>query len=338
MFKLLIPLLLLAPAGTLVAAEPLRVPTLTVQDSAQAAQIWLDGVVQPVRQSQVAAQAQGRVLTRTVKAGDAVRAGQLMFTIDDREALAGVQASGARVAQAEAELAQARLSLERQRALQRQGFVSQAALDAAQTQVQSALAARDQASAGAGQSRLAQGFTRVTAPYDGYVRETLAEPGDLALPGKPLASVYAPDRLRVAVQLPLTRQTVGKPEIELPGGEWLTPTQTQLMPAADAASQTVEWRLDLPPGASARLTPGQQLRVRVTGAGTLSRLVLPESAVLRRGELNAVYVAAESGFRLRAVRLGAARPGLGIEVLAGLRSGERVARDAVRAGLEGAQP
>ena len=144
--------------------------------------------------------------------------------------------------------------------------------------------------------------------------------------------------VRAPVQLPLTRQTVGKPEIELPGGEWLTPTQTQLMPAADAASQTVEWRLDLPPGASARLTPGQQLRVRVTGAGTLSRLVLPESAVLRRGELNAVYVAAESGFRLRAVRLGAARPGLGIEVLAGLRSGERVARDAVRAGLEGAQP
>ena len=82
MYKLLIPLLLLAPAGTLVAAEPLRVPMLTVQDSAQAAQLWLDGVVQPMRQSQVASQAQGRVLTRTVKAGDAVAKGQKLLTLE----------------------------------------------------------------------------------------------------------------------------------------------------------------------------------------------------------------------------------------------------------------
>jgi len=60
------------------------------------------------------------------------------------------------------------------------------------------------------------------------------------------------------------------------------------------------------------------------------------SAVLRRGELTAVYVATERGFVLRAVRLGADHGAQGVEIVAGVNPGERVATDAVRAGLAGA--
>jgi hypothetical protein len=57
--------------------------------------------------------------------------------------------------------------------------------------------------------------------------------------------------------------------------------------------------------------------------------------VLRRGELTAVYVALPQGFALRAVRIGPVA-GDTVDVLAGLRAGERVALDPVRAGLQGA--
>jgi hypothetical protein len=67
-------------------------------------------------------------------------------------------------------------------------------------------------------------------------------------------------------------------------------------------------------------------------------LVVPREAVLRRGELTAVYVAQAQGFVLRAVRLGADQGEAGYEVLSGVRSGDRVALDPVRAGLAGAQP
>jgi hypothetical protein len=85
--------------------------------------------------------------------------------------------------------------------------------------------------------------------------------------------------------------------------------------------------------------------VRFTGApaaaagssGAVARPVLPATAVLRRGELTAVYVVQDDRFVLRAVRLGAAVEG-GVEVLAGVRAGERVALDPVRAGLAGAEP
>ena len=66
--------------------------------------VELDGVVEPVKQSTVAAQASGRISQLAVKAGDRVRAGQLLATIDDRESQTGVQRSRAQTAQAEAEL------------------------------------------------------------------------------------------------------------------------------------------------------------------------------------------------------------------------------------------
>ena len=63
---------------------------------------------------------------------------------------------------------------------------------------------------------------------------------------------------------------------------------------------------------------------------------LPAEAVLRRGELTAVYVATPQGFALRAVRVGPAAAGR-VEVFAGLAAGERVAADPIRAGLQGAR-
>ncbi|HRD99370.1 MAG TPA: efflux RND transporter periplasmic adaptor subunit, partial [Rubrivivax sp.] len=72
-------------------------------------------------------------------------------------------------------------------------------------------------------------------------------------------------------------------------------------------------------------------------AVTAGRLVVPQAAVLTRGELTAVYVAQGERFLLKAVRLGS-RQGEGVEVLAGLKAGERIATDPVRAGLAGAVP
>lgn len=317
------------------------VATVVMQAAAVASGHEIDGVVQAVRQSTLSAQVGGRVMHVAVKAGDRVRAGQVLAVIDDREAQVGLQGSQARVAQADADLAQARLNLERNRQLFAQGFLSKAALDAAEVQYQAATAGRDQAKATVGQSALSQGHTRVTAPYDGWVQQTLAEPGDLALPGKPLLTMYAPLPLRVVVQMPTSRVSAGaaapdKVEVLLPDGTAVVPSQRQLLPLADSVSQTQEWRLELPTAAAQALVPGQQLRVRLA-SGVVQRQLVPASAVLRRGELTAVYLWQAGQFVLRMVRVGADHGAQGVEVLAGLRPGDRVAVDAVQAGLAGAQ-
>jgi multidrug efflux pump subunit AcrA (membrane-fusion protein) len=58
--------------------------------------------------------------------------------------------------------------------------------------------------------------------------------------------------------------------------------------------------------------------------------VVPAAAVVRRGELTAVYVLADSTRQLRQVRLGNRVDGDAVEVLAGLSAGERVAVDPSR--------
>jgi RND family efflux transporter MFP subunit len=198
-----------------------QVPVVPAQVKSVGTGFELDGVVQPVKQSTISAQASGRIATLLVKAGDKVRAGQVLATIDDREAQTGVQSSQAQLAQAQAGLSNAQANFDRTRDLRAKGFVSAAALDTADAQLKGALAGRDQAGAGARQSALAQGFTRVTAPFEGWVLQTHAEAGDLAVPGKPLLTLYAPLPMRVVVQVPVSRsaaaRTAGAVELLLSG-------------------------------------------------------------------------------------------------------------------------
>jgi len=315
-------------------------PTFTVGLKQSGASTFLDGVVQPVKQSTVSAQASGRIATFVVKAGDKVKAGQLLATIDDREASVGQQRSQAQVDQADADLRNAKANFDRTKDLQAKGFISQAALDTADAQLKSAKAQRDQASAAIRQSSLAQGFTRVTAPFDGWVLQTDAQAGDLAVPGKPLLVIYAPLPLRVVVQVPASRATlVGQAaNVQVQAGEalpdaWITPSATSVIPSSDPVSQTTEWRLELPAAQSAGLVPGMQVRVKFSAPAAANRslLAVPEQAIVRRGELTAVYVKSGEVFALRAVRLGQKLGADGTEVLAGLKAGDVVALDTVRA-------
>jgi RND family efflux transporter MFP subunit len=334
-------------AATAYGAAPIDVPVAKASPQAVAVGYELDGVIEPVKQSTVSAQTSGRISQLLVKAGDRVRAGQLVAVIDDRESQAGLQRSRAQTAQAEAELRNAQVQVHRTRELQAKGFVSSAALDTAETAFKSAQAARDQATAGQRQSAIAQEFTRVTAPYEGWVLETLAQAGDLAVPGKPLLTLYAPMPLRAVVQVPASRAAAARAasgvEVQIPNSngssQWISPTSRDMLPAADPVSQTLEWRLELPAAVAASVAPGQQVHVRFS-AGPQRRLVVPASAVLRRGELTAVYVVSPDGaaFVLKAVRLGADHGAAGVEVLAGLNPADSVALDPVRASLAGARP
>ncbi len=334
----------LAPAW----GQSAGVPTAHVKLQQVSASFELDGVIQPLKQSTVAAQVAGRIVSLQVRAGDKVRSGQLLATIDDSEASAGVQRSQAQVNQAEADLRNAKANLERTLDLQSKGFVSKAALDTAETQYKGALAAREQAAASALQSSISRGFTRVMAPYDGWVLQTHAEAGDLALPGKPLVTIYAPLPLRAVVQVPASKvaavrgaaSTQVQADSNSSQSEWITPLSRSAVPSADPVSQTMEWRLELNAKDSVGLVPGQQVRARFSQEPQHSakKLLVPSAAVVRRGELTAVYVVVNGAFSLRAVRLGNTVGSDGIEVIAGIQAGEQIALDPIRAGFPKAVP
>ncbi|HEX5356244.1 MAG TPA: efflux RND transporter periplasmic adaptor subunit [Aquabacterium sp.] len=334
-------------------SAPPKVPTVRVQSQNQAGAMEWDGVIQAIRQSTVSAQVPGNITALLVKAGDTVKAGQALAQVDDRDVQAALTRTQADVAQAEAQLTNARLQWERSQALKAQGFISAAAFDGAQAQWRSAQAAFNAARAGQSQAALARGFATLSAPFDGRILATYADVGDLAAPGRPVLSLYAPQAMRAVVQVPASLanriKTARTAEVNLPAGtdlapaHWVRATRIVSLPGADPVSQTVEWRLDLP---STTALPGQTARVRFSDMAPAAAdgpaetgLSIPAQAVVRRGELTAVYVVREGQFMLQAVRTApASAQASTVTVLSGLRAGDTIAADALKAGLANASP
>lgn len=323
-----------------VEAQETPVPTLLLAPRSFASSLSAEATIEAVRQATLAAQVPGRIMALEVDAGDSVRRGQLLARIDPSEASAALAAADARVAAAEADLVNARAEHQRARSLVAKHFLSQSALDAARSRLDAAEAQVRAARASRGQAATVEGYTAISSPLDGLVAVRHIERGEMAQPGRALLTVYDPAAMRAVVDLPQQRLASfdGGPlsaRVELPdSGRRLDATAVSVLPAADARTHTVRLRVELPPG-SRDLLPGSFARVHFF-TGERSRVVLPAAAVLRRGELTAVYVAdGEGGFSLRQVRLGRAIGADGeIEVLAGLKGDETVALDPVRAGLQ----
>jgi RND family efflux transporter MFP subunit len=315
------------------APAPSALPTAPVTASGAAETAAFDGVVQAVRQTTVAAQVPGAVVALPVKAGDAVKAGQILLRLDARAAEQTAAAGAAQVQAARAAQEAATKEFQRQQQLFDQNFISRAALERAEAQHKAAQAEASAQLAAAGAARTQSDFHVVKAPYDGVVSDVAVVLGDMAMPGRALLTVYDPRSLRVSVAVPQTaaaRLAPGQPLlVELPGtsSARITPAKTQLLPTVDPATHTLELRLDLPAGVSGA-TPGLFARVLLPLAGgTDARLQVPARAVVRRAELTAVYVVGSDGRPLlRQVRLGRAS-GDTVEVLSGVSAGERVVLD-----------
>ncbi|MEW9897223.1 efflux RND transporter periplasmic adaptor subunit [Chitinivorax sp. PXF-14] len=296
-----------------------------------------EGTVEAIKQSTVAAQIGGRVMEVNFKVGDYVKAGQVLVRIDPRETGQALAASQSQVAQVKAALDEAKLQYERQQQLFAQKFISQAALDSAQAAYKAAQAAYAAALAGSGAAATTHSFATVIAPYAGVVSAVQVEVGDTTFPGKPLMSGFDPADLRVVATLPQAKWDAVRggagAKVEIPAlNRWLVPTHVTVLPVADARRHTAQVRLDLPAD-TRNVVPGMFARAHFV-TGEARKLLVPAAAVLRRSELTAVYVIGP-GERtaLRQVRLGDAAGEAGIEVLAGLKAGERVALEPVKAGL-----
>ncbi len=312
-----------APATAAVSVAPAGLETEVAQPREVELTYPAEAVVEAVRQATVAAQVQGRVVEVRVDAGARVKQGEPLMRIDAREA-------GENAAAAQAQLVQAKAHYERTKNLVAQKFMSHSALDQAEANYKAAQAA-------AGASGATASHANVTAPISGIVSERHTELGEMATPGKALITVFDPKGMRVVASVPQFKlaeiRKAGKARVEFPeSGQWIDATRVEILPSADPRSHTVTARLYLPDNLEG-VIPGMAARAHFV-AGQGAKLTVPPGAVLRRGEVTAVYVVDDkNNSRLRQVRLGEAVAGGRIEVLAGIKPGDRVALDPVKAGI-----
>lgn len=297
-------------------------------------QIW-DGTVQPVAETTLAAQTNARVAALPVDVGDRVARGDVLVRFTDVEQHAALRNAQANVAAAEAAWKQADAQWRRMHEVWRKGVIARdrydqavAARDAARASLAAAKAQRQSAQQG-------QDYTVVRAPFDGVITHRYVHVGQAVQSGppapQPLIALAALDALRVEVQVPqreaqAIRQHPQADLLPLHGhGPRIRAGKVTVFPWADPASHSFRVRVQLPADAP-DLYPGMTVKLAFP-LGQSRSLAIPASALVRRGELVAVYVVGKDHtVRLRQLRVGA-HEGDSVIVLAGLEAGERIATD-----------
>ncbi len=321
------------------AGEALAVTKAEYREVAQTYSV--EGVVEAVRQSTVSAQISGRVKEVNFDVGDTVSKGQVILRIDERETAQALAGSQAQVMQSQAALTQAKANYERSVQLFEQKYISQSGLDKAKADYDMARAQAAASEAGESQSALARGYAAVVAPFGGVVASRMVEMGEMVTVGKPLMVGFDPSQMRVIVNVPQYKLAdIGshpKVSVELSSlKRWVPAAAVTVQPSADIRTHSTQVRVTLPPKEKG-VYPGMFVRAHFV-VGKAKKLLIPASAVIRRSEVVAVYVVDEAGApRLRQVRLGEETGENEVEVLVGLKPGENVALDPIRAGMVNTQ-
>lgn len=244
-------------------------------------------------------------------------------------------ASEGAIARQDADHASSELKVARSRysALQSQIEAAQIAVGQARAsvaQAQSAVATSSAniavAAAGVESSATDLTYSKVHAPFRGVVVEKTAYQGELNTPGRPLLKLQDLDSLEVAITVPEAslEQIHGNAvfSAEAPGlSQNLKLKVRQIVASTDPSSRTVEVRLGLsePPRS---LFPGSYVRVQIPGAKR-RQILIPQAAVVNRGQLEGVFVVESGVARLRLLQLAAPENELR-EVLSGLSGTETI--------------
>lgn len=328
---------------TVLGATP-SVPYATVLYQTVPETYAVDALVEAAKQSTLASQVNGRVIQVNFEAGDFVSKGKLLLKIDEREVNQNLNINQAQIAQAQANLINAKANYQRHTQLYQQKFISKAALDNAKAQYDIAQSQVQAAMASSGQTQVTKTYTEIFAPYTSVIAQRLVELGEMATPGKPLLTAFDPKDLRVIANIPQYKLDALRAfqnqnatvKIEIPSlNQWVEVKKITFLPGADTKTHTSQIRLDLAAEVQRlHLIPGMFARAHFV-IGQKQKLMLPQEAVLRRSEVTAVYVLHPQSRQplLRQVRLGERINQHFVEVLSGVQAGEQVALNPIKTGI-----
>ena len=172
--------------------------------------------------------------------------------------------------------------------------------------------------------------SRSVAPFDAIIVKKLVEVGQTVQPGQALLKLADSNALQLQAEVPVRlvaglRQDMLVPIILDVGNTRIQGRVAQIYPVADNSRHTVKVKFDLPEGVPGG--PGMYAEVMVPDptVPVQSLPVIPNSAIIWRGSLPAVYIVNHKNENeLRLIRLGEAVDNWNVAVLSGIRAGERV--------------
>ena len=324
---------------------PQAIAVMTARAEARDVPVTLtaNGTVTALQSVDLRSQVTSTVREVHIREGQDVRKGDLLFSLDARADEANIRKAEAQVAKDRADLANAQRNLERQRELFRTRFISQAALDQAQNQVDTlnGQLAVDQAALEA--ARVARGYTDIRAPFAGRTGAINVRAGSLVQPGgastttPALVTVTQIDPISVAFTLPEKelaglQQALSTGPVEVTvrsqSGEAKKGKVSFIDNAVDNVSGTIKVKAEFD-NKDGRLWPGMYVNVQLAPRTLRGAVVVPAQAVQTGPENRFVYVVdAERKVQSKPVKL--AHVDEKIAVVDGIAAGTKVV-------IEGAQ-
>ena len=327
-----------APGAAAASAAPADAPIefaandiVAVAPSSIARTLPLTGTLRPVEQTVVKAKVPGEIRELRVREGMTVKRGQVIGRIDPIEFEVRVRERDAQLKSADSQVAQARRTVETTRQLKERNFVSQSALDQAQSTLDVAIGNRDAAAAQLALARKSVSDAELVAPIDGIVAERFAQPGEkLPVDGRVMSIV---DLSRMEIEAPVPAAEVGAvrtgQEVVLKIEGVAQPQVGRIVriaPATLAGTRSVPVWIALD-NRDPAVRAGLFAQGRLTVESRADVLTVPLSAVRDAGGRSFVYAIAQDRLVEREVRLGLRDDTGGVarvEVLSGLAPGERI--------------
>ncbi|MDP1774301.1 MAG: efflux RND transporter periplasmic adaptor subunit [Methylobacter sp.] len=283
------------------------------------------GTVKSRTVANIAPRMTARIIEIKVNAGDKVKKGDVIARLDERDIKAQENAALAALAGANAQANRAQADEQRTRSLYSKEAATRENFDAVVASAKEAKAGANQAASAVTEVRSHLADTLLLAPFDGVVVKRLQEPGDMGLPGVPVATLQTPQGLRLEVDVPSTcagRYSIGMDVTVRIDTLGLT-TRAQIdeiSPEVDPQTRTQLIKTALP--AIEGLQPGYFGWLE-QACGQHEALLIPVTAVQHIGQLEVVKVVSEGRQLMRHIRTGKTF-GEQIEVISGLHAGETV--------------
>lgn len=332
-----LPLLLTGCDGaheTSQSSEPqaINLPVTVAASTAATDGATASGTVESDDRVQLVARASGTIRAAGLYDGQPVRRGQILATIDARQADAAVQRARATLDAALAEQHDARGDVARDAPLAQSGALATDAYRKEQLRNEAAVAGVAQAQAALAAAQADRSYTSIVSPVDGVVVSRQIHDGDMVMPGSPLVTVESRGRLLFRFAAPQASLGAFAPGAAIPvlldGREDrpVTGKVRGIVPSADPATRRYTVEIVLP--ADSGIMPGMFGRVRLPSAAHQesvgSAISVPATAVVDRGGLTGVFVVGRDRYvTFRWVRLGDPM-GDRIILTSGLSAGERI--------------
>ncbi|MGD0961358.1 MAG: efflux RND transporter periplasmic adaptor subunit [Methylomonas sp.] len=323
------------PGNTAVSGQALPGGAKTLKLSSELAANLLSwqGTVRSRLAVKIAPKLNARIIEVRVHPGDRLKKGDVIARLDDRDLLAAYNAADAAHIAAQAQAAQAKSEEKRIIDLYEKQAATRQSYDAVLAQSKAARAMANQAASSAQQSKVMLGENVLYAPFDGEVGERLQEPGDMGMPSQPIITFLKPDDLRLDVAI--TDRCASKVKLGMMVNVRIDALQQtlsgkidEITPEIDPQTRSQQLKVSLPKVSG--LQQGQFGWLDLACQGEQSALLIPVSAIVHYGQLQAVKIVEGGLLHTRHIRTGK-QYGEQLEVLSGLHEGETILVDGGKA-------